>query len=54
MQDYNHKPTMREWRQALRQADRFWADHPDWSFGQCLDAILVAVGKPLTNSEVLS
>lgn len=33
---------LREWRNALRQADRFWADHPDWSFGQCLDAILAA------------
>ena len=43
---------LREWRQALRQADRFWADHPCWSFGQCLDAILVATGKSLTNPEV--
>ncbi len=33
---------LREWRNALRQADRFWADHPDWCFGQCLDAILAA------------
>jgi len=33
---------LREWRNALRQADRFWADHPEWSFGQCLDAILAA------------
>jgi hypothetical protein len=32
---------LREWRNALRQADRFWADNPDWSFGECLDAILV-------------
>jgi len=31
---------LREWRTALRQADRFWAANPDWSFGQCLDAIL--------------
>lgn len=45
---------LREWRQALRQADRFWADHPCWSFGQCLDAILASVGKPLTNPEVLA
>lgn len=33
---------LREWRQALRQADRIWARHPDWSFGQCLDAIMGA------------
>ena len=33
---------LREWRNALRQADRFWAAHPGWSFGQCLDAILAA------------
>jgi len=31
---------LREWRNALRQADRFWAGNPDWSFGACLDAIL--------------
>lgn len=31
---------LREWRNALRQADQFWADNPDWSFGRCLDAIL--------------
>lgn len=36
----NH--ALREWRNALRQADRFWAAHPGWSFGQCLDAILAA------------
>jgi len=45
---------LREWRQALSQADRFWADHPCWSFGQCLDAILAATGKSLTNPQVLS
>jgi hypothetical protein len=33
---------LREWRNALRQADRFWAANPDWSFGACLDAILAA------------
>ena len=31
---------LREWRMALQQADSFWARHPDWSFGQCLDAIM--------------
>lgn len=45
---------LREWRQALRQADRFWADHPDWSFGRCLDAILAATGKPVASPEMLS
>jgi len=45
---------LREWRQALRQADRFWADHPDWSFGQCLDAILAALGKSVASPEMLS
>ena len=38
----NDQLALREWRQALRQADRFWAAHPDWSFGRCLDAILAA------------
>ena len=45
---------LREWRQALRQADRFWADHPCWSFGQCLDAILATVGKSAVSPEVSS
>jgi hypothetical protein len=31
---------LREWQQALNQADRFWTQHPGWTFGQCLDAIL--------------
>jgi len=38
----NDQRALREWRQALRQADRFWEAHPDWSFGRCLDAILAA------------
>lgn len=45
---------LREWRNALRQADRFWARHPGWSFGQCLDAILTAAGKKAAALEVLS
>ena len=36
---------LREWRNALRQADRLWVAHPDWSFGDCLDAILAAAGR---------
>ena len=27
---------------ALTAADRLWTEHPDWSFGQCLDAIHAA------------
>jgi len=45
---------LREWQQALNQADRFWAEHPDWSFGQCLDAILGRTGKLAVTPEVLS
>ncbi len=45
---------MREWQQALAQADRFWTRHPDWSFGQCLDAILAAAHRNAGRSEVLS
>jgi len=40
LQITNDQHALREWRNALRQADRFWAAHPDWSFGDCLDAIL--------------
>ena len=45
---------LREWQQALNQADRFWTRHPDWSFGQCLDAILGATGKLAVTPEVPS
>ena len=45
---------MREWQQALAQADRFWTRYPDWSFGQCLDAILAAPHRGAGRSEVLS
>lgn len=38
----NDSQALREWRSALRQADRIWSLHPDWTFGQCLDAILDA------------
>ena len=43
---------LREWRNALRQADRFWAAHPDWCFGDCLDAILAQAGQPAARPEV--
>lgn len=43
---------LREWRNALRQADRFWAAHPDWSFGACLDAILAAADRTAGRPEV--
>lgn len=36
----NDQRALREWRNALRQADQFWAANPEWSFGECLDAIL--------------
>lgn len=54
MQIVNDGQALREWRNALRQADRFWDDHPDWSFGQCLDAILTAGGVPAPALEVQS
>lgn len=38
----NDRTALREWQLALTAADRFWAEHPDWSFGQCLDAVLRA------------
>ena len=40
LQIANDQRALREWRTALRQADRFWAANPDWTFGDCLDAIL--------------
>ena len=43
---------LREWRNALRQADRFWAANPDWSFGDCLDAIL-AKGSTALGGEAV-
>ncbi|WP_424931920.1 hypothetical protein [Amaricoccus macauensis] len=43
---------LREWRNALRQADRIWADHPDWSFGDCLNAISAATRQPAACPEV--
>ena len=45
---------LREWRNALRQAGQFWAAHPDWSFGDCLDAIVARSSEGDLGSEVLS
>ena len=49
LQIANDQHALREWRNALRQADRFWAAKPNWSFGECLDAILAhsaVIGLP--------
>ena len=47
----NDRKALREWQQALKAADRFWAEHPDWSFGECLDAILRSAGSSTTAGE---
>ena len=47
----NDRKALREWQDALQAADRFWATHTDWSFGQCLDAILQSAGKSTSSSE---
>ena len=52
MQIANDQHALREWRNALRQADQFWAAHPDWSFGECLDAILAKGGTALGGEAV--
>lgn len=36
----NDQKSLREWKRALKQADKFWASNPDWSFGECLNAIM--------------
>ncbi|WBQ12854.1 hypothetical protein L2D00_13515 [Hyphomonadaceae bacterium BL14] len=49
LQITNDQHALREWRNALRQADRFWAANPSWSFGECLDAIVAqsaVIGLP--------
>ena len=52
MQIANDQHALREWRNALRQADQFWAENPDWSFGECLDAILAKGGAALDGEAV--
>ena len=51
LQISNDQHALREWRNALRQADRFWADNPNWSFGDCLDAILAQGGATTLGTE---
>ena len=52
LQIANDQHALREWRNALRQAERFWATNPDWSFGDCLDAILSHNSAGDVGSEV--
>jgi hypothetical protein len=47
LQIANDSAALREWREALRQANQFWEAHPDWNFGDCLDAILAKGGTSL-------
>ncbi|MBW6496651.1 MAG: hypothetical protein K0B16_19255 [Burkholderiaceae bacterium] len=54
LQIANDSAALREWREALRQANQFWAAHPDWSFGDCLDAILAKGSCVPASGEVLS
>jgi hypothetical protein len=53
LQIANDSAALREWREALRQANQFWATNPDWSFGDCLDAILAQSGMAPSRGEVL-
>ena len=50
----NDSAALREWREALRQADQFWAENPTWRFGDCLEAILTRNGLSDLRGEVLS
>ena len=52
MQIANDQHALREWRNALRQADQFWAENPNWNFGDCLDAILAKGGTALGGEAV--
>ena len=52
LQIANDQCALREWRNALRQADRFWAANPDWNFGDCLDAIFAMTGHTVERREV--
>lgn len=49
----NDSAALREWREALRQADQFWAENPTWRFGDCLEAILTENGLSDRRGEVL-
>lgn len=50
----NDSAALREWREALRQADQFWAENPTWRFGDCLEAILTQNGLSDRRGELLS
>jgi hypothetical protein len=50
----NDSAALREWREALRQADQFWAENPTWRFGDCLEAILTQYGLSDLRGVVLS
>jgi len=52
LQIANDQHALREWRNALRQADQFWEANPHWSFGDCLDAILAKGGTALRGEAV--
>ena len=54
LQIANDSAALREWREALRQADQFWVDNPTWRFGDCLTAILTQNVLPNPGGEVLS
>ena len=51
LQIANDQRALREWRTALRQADQFWPANPDWTFGQCLDAIFTQGAETARNKE---
>lgn len=34
------RKALREWRDAEAAASPYWRDHPDWTFGQCMDALI--------------
>lgn len=52
LQIANDSAALREWREALRQANQFWEANPDWSFGDCLEAILAKGGTALGGEAV--
>ena len=52
LQIANDQHALREWRNALRQADQFWEANPEWSFGDCLDASLAKGSTALVGEAV--
>lgn len=47
MQIANDPHALREWRNVLRRVDQLWVENLDWSFDDCLDAILAKGDKVL-------